>query len=107
MSRAPAEQVQEHKCSFVTTFKKLLDFPNECKFYNCLSSSLEKSVINKLRLSECFIEIIVTKNLQYFLFPNSCKIYFKALELNIKSIDAADIKLLKTEKTMAKKKLLK
>lgn len=71
----------------------MLDFPNESKFYNCLSSSLEKSVINKLCLSECFIEIIVTTNLQYFLFQISLKTYFKALKLDKKSIDAADIKL--------------
>lgn len=73
-SRAPTEKVQEHKCCFVTRFKKLLGFPNDwCKFYNYLSSSLEKSVINKMCLSECFIGTIVTTNLQYLLFPNLMK----------------------------------
>lgn len=94
LNRAPTEQVEEYKCSFVTTFKKLLDFPNDqYKFYNCVSSSLEKSVINKLCLSECFIEIIVTTDLQYFYSQISLKMYFKILELDIKSIDTADIKL--------------
>lgn len=70
----PQNKYKEYKRCFVTPSKKLLDFPNDqYKFYNCVSNSFEKSVINKLCLSECFIEITVTINLQYFLFPNLMK----------------------------------
>lgn len=39
------------------------------------------------------MEIIVTTNLQYFFCQNSMKVYSEPLEQDMKSIDAADIKL--------------